>query len=406
MFKQSALFAVILFSCSAFAWECPTGQRQVQVPKGTPGATLHEGLWFQCQAITPPPTDPSTNNTSNSSSSASSSSASSATGGNATASGGVASVGPVTATGGAGGNVSGSGNSTNNNTNNVSATGGQGGAGGNASQTQSQTQSNSNSAVGSGNTTSVSNNTIYKQVHQVASALAPETLPTAPCTGSLGGAVQTGLVGASLGGSRTDKNCEILETAKFFGFAGSRIAMCKTAITTKAARRAGVTFEDCMQEFDKAEATPPPVQQQPQIVIVPVQPSPVASPAPVVVTPAAPAPESRLIGICTFAGKTTCSNPGSDAAMIDPARPTSVCKEMLAAARNALRDNPGSVIILRGNRNPTEDQVLATVRANNVRKQLEADGVKPSMIRTETGTGTSRTVDIVLATQYLQNLER
>jgi hypothetical protein len=198
-------------------------------------------------------------------------------------------------------------------------------------------------------------------------------------------------VGASFGGGKIDENCRALQTALH---APNRVTYCKIYINLQDSKKAGITMADCMAQDPQpvAEVVPPPAPVQPQIVVVPVQQS-----APVAVPTVVPVVEEIIpVGICTFASKTQCTPAGGDASIVDPTRPTSVCKEMLTAARSALARHPGYVIVLRGNRNPSEDKTVAVSRAYRVKQQLIAEGVKSNQIKTEAGVGTARTVQITL----------
>jgi hypothetical protein len=83
--------------------------------------------------------------------------------------------------------------------------------------------------------------------------------------------------GASFGSGKIDPNCAALSTAQGFYAMGSRLAACKVIITTKSAKAAGVTLEDCLN-----------VPVRPIVVAAPVVVAPPV--APVVVNVPAPAP--------------------------------------------------------------------------------------------------------------------
>jgi outer membrane protein OmpA-like peptidoglycan-associated protein len=72
---------------------------------------------------------------------------------------------------------------------------------------------------------------------------------------------------------------------------------------------------------------------------------------------------------------------------------------MIDSAVRAYKKSPGAKFVLVGNKNREESELLPTARANNVRKQLEAAGVPASAISVQVGTGTTRTVEIVLIQQ-------
>ena len=381
------LAIVALFFPVVFACVCPTGQHEVNgkcVVKPVP------------QPVPPPTPTPNSNSTSNSTSVASSNSTSAAssvstsnaTGGNASATGGNATSVAQGGAGGAGGSVKNSGNSSNTNTN--TANGGQGG-----SASQSSTNTNASSATNNGNNSNNSVTNIAAPKIPVNTAYAPSTYPTVTCFKGLGAGVQTGAFGGSFGGGKIDENCAILEAASK---AQNRLSYCKVYISNKYVKKAGVTLEDCMAEEPKPEAAPISPAPAPVQIILPSN-TPIAAVAPPqVVAPPEYKTEitvepNRLIGICTFTKAISCQGETGPSVVTVSA----VCRQMLDAAREALRRNPGSVLIIRGNHNPSEDRLVATSRANNVKRQLEANGVKSSQIKVEAGTGSARTVEIVLA---------
>ena len=347
LFALSLLALCTALAPSAKAWNCsdPLASR-VNVGATKPaGASAGDGDgqyyiggdasnpndYYVCE-VPKPPTTPTGGNsnatsasnsnstsTANSASQSNSASTSSATGGKSasrstsTATGGNATGGNATG-GNSNSSVSSSGNS--NVTNNVNATGGaggsggQGGAGGNGgnssatggNQAQHQSQSLSNSGnssssasgngVGNGNNSDNSVTTINDQ-RSVASAYAPSMNATAECFKPYAGGGQGLLFGASFGGGKIDQNCAALEASRQ---APSLIARCKIFLTTKYAKEAGVTMEDCMPPLRVTVVTAPPVAvaipapaPQPITVNVPVTiiPAPVVAPAPSIVVAAA-----------------------------------------------------------------------------------------------------------------------
>lgn len=421
------ILALLFVSSAAFAWNCSdplasrvdvgtakpsgsSGNGDGQYFLGT-GAEGTKGHYYVCEVPKPPTKGGggsckghSCNSSSGSSSSSTSNSGATATGGNATATGGSVSgsgnstVGPITSTSG----VKNSGNSSNTNTN--TANGGAGGAGGSAqqSQTQSSTSSANNTGGNSSNSYSSETNVEASKI-PVATAYAPTTIPTVTCFKGFGAGVQTMAIGGSFGGGKIDENCAILETARSFDAAGERLAACKVKISNKYAKAAGVTLEDCM----KVPPTPivdipaPPTVSPVQIYLPANTPAAVI-PTPVVETPAVPVavvdPE-HLVGICTFNSAVSCTPKEGPSAGVGIVTVNSICRQMLVEARRQLRINPNAVLLIRGNRNASEDKLTAVSRANNVKKSLEADGVPASRLKTEVGTGTSRTVEIVLVPQ-------
>ena len=313
--------ALTAFVAPSYAWNCTNSlAERVPVASGTAG-TFGDGdgqlflgvsgqgtpgQLYECEVVPPGTTPPTgsivtntnqssststsnSNSSSNSNSTSGSSSTSKATGGNASATGGTASIGPITTRaslnnsgnssntntntamggqGGAGGSVSGSGNSTNKITNTNTA---QGGQGGNSNQKQGQTQTangGSSSAdgngVGNGNN---SDNTVVNNPRQTATAVSPEVFPTVPCFKGTGIAGQGPVFGFSYGGGKIDENCAELEAARQ---APTRIARCKIFILNKYAQKAGVTYEDCIGPLVVPERTvelPQLVAPTPSIVV-------------------------------------------------------------------------------------------------------------------------------------------
>lgn len=296
--RKILALASLMFALSgmSLAWNCTTpGQIRVQVPTGTVGTgtgdgsgqvVVDNGLTFQCQ--TPPTPSIPTGNPVSSTSTSTASSASnsnSTSGSNSSATGGNSSS---TANGGnssstsQGGSVSGSGNSTStsgvknsgnsSNTNNNTAQGGQGGS---ASQTQSQ--STTSNATGNGD--NANNSTEITNIKPAsASAIAPVGFPTAPCLGNFGAGVQSIPGGISFGGSHVDAGCDSRQTALQFAITlNNRLAAAKILCSTKAAKRAKLTLDDCLAfVVPPAPVTPPVViaspvlQPQPTVTIVQV----------------------------------------------------------------------------------------------------------------------------------------
>jgi hypothetical protein len=275
--KKTMLLAMILCTASAFGWNCTTpGQVRVQVPTGTRGngtgdgsgqVVVDSGLTFICEALpVPVTTPPSTNNNTNSATSAANATSGSAS--KATATGGNATAG-----------VSNSGNSTNTINNSLNQKQKQQQQ---QNQTQSNSSTNSNQSAG-GSVTDVGNSvtTVEAPKIPVASAYAPPVFSTTNCFKGYSAGAQTPLIGGSFGGGGIDKNCAALATAQNLYAMGSHLAACKVIVTTKAAKDAGVTMEDCM--------TVP--QRQAPVVIAP--PAPLPAPEPVQVNvyfPAQPVP--------------------------------------------------------------------------------------------------------------------
>ena len=282
--KKVFAIAVLMLSCSmAFGWNCSTaGQVRVQVPNGTLGngtgdgsgqVVVDSGLTFICEALpvattTPPSATSSSASTSGANSSSTSGANSTATGGNSSSKSGVTN----------------SGNSTNtlNNTNTLSNKQGQ-----KQTQTQSNASTNNNASSATSNGDNSNNSTEVTNIKPAAeSAVAPIGFPTAPCLATFGAAAQSVPGGISFGGSRVDKGCDSRATAQQFALLlGNRTAAAKILCSTKAARRAHLTMDDCL------------VMPAPQPVTPVVIAAPVAAPvAPVQVTVnMPPTPQAQLI---------------------------------------------------------------------------------------------------------------
>jgi len=210
--KKTMLLAVILCAASAFGWTCTTpGQVRVQVPTGTVGSgtgdgsgqvVVDSGLTFICEVLpTATTTPPSATATSGSTSTAT---------------------------------------STNTVSNTLAQTQKQ-------QQTQSNTSTNSNQSAG-GSVSDVGNSvtTVEAPKIPVAPAYAPPVFSTTNCFKGWSAGGQTSLLGGSFGGGGIDKNCAALSAAQNLFAMGSRLAACKVILTTKAAKTAGVTMNDCM----------------------------------------------------------------------------------------------------------------------------------------------------------------
>lgn len=234
--KVALLFVAAVLSCSsAFAWKCPSGQHQVEVPKGTPEAVLVEGLYFHCTPDTPP-TPPSTPGTSNSNSNQNTNTNNSTSG--------AVSGSSSSATGGQGGKATSSSDQ-------------------NQSQGQGQSQSSTSSATGNGNgsNNSVSNTLVQRNTPM---AYAPEAIPSAPCIKGYSGGASGPMFGAAIGGGKVDKGCDARETARQFALLGNPTAAAKILCSTDASKNAKLTLEDCLN-IVAATAVPavqavPPVQ--------------------------------------------------------------------------------------------------------------------------------------------------
>jgi hypothetical protein len=214
--------AAFAFPSVSHAWTCPTGQRWVQVPSGTTGARIVEGIPFQCQAP-PPPVDPSTKNSASSTSSSSSS---------ATAS---------------------------------QSQGQNQGQGQGQSQGQGQTANGGDASNGGqANSQSTNYTSIYKQVRQAPMAYAPDAIPSAPCRASASGGASSPFGGLALGGSKLDQECDLRETARAFALIGNTSAAARVLCETKGAKKAKLNISDCdalvAPPTVQVTVVPPPVQ--------------------------------------------------------------------------------------------------------------------------------------------------
>jgi len=241
---------VLLAASMSFAWPACPGN-WVSVPSGTHGTSssgigsvvTENGQTFQCQ-------DPSSGGSSNTNNNTNNN--------NNVAKGGTG-VGVGVGIG-------------------MGGQGGQGGQGGTAiatqgqqqGQQQGQTQSNtstntntssssstsaaSNNGNGNGNGANDTNISSSYQAAKipVSQAYAPTALPTAPCFKGYGAGVQGPNLGVSVGGGKVDETCQQLEVARSFAISGARKAYCDVMVTTKWAKKAKVTMEDCMYQ----DATP------------------------------------------------------------------------------------------------------------------------------------------------------
>jgi hypothetical protein len=88
--------------------------------------------------------------------------------------------------------------------------------------------------------------TTYQDQRQVAPAIVGPQFHTSPCVKGWGAAGQSGWAGLGISGGKVDRGCDIRETAEQFRNAGSMVAFCKMLIMEPNARKAGVTFEECM----------------------------------------------------------------------------------------------------------------------------------------------------------------
>jgi hypothetical protein len=135
-------------------------------------------------------------------------------------------------------------------------------------QGQSQTTSSGAVAANSGNNTSINN------PRQTPFAYSPEALPTAPCFKGYSAGASSPFVAGSFGGGKIDKGCEARETARSFALLGNYSAAAKLLCSTEAAKRAGLTTEDCLNVV----AAPAPVAPSVSVVVTPTFVQPAATP--------------------------------------------------------------------------------------------------------------------------------
>jgi hypothetical protein len=317
-----ALIGSLLLSFAAHAWPACSGN-WIQVPAGTSnanGAVVTEnGQTFQCQKPTPTPTPTATNTNTNSNANSNTNSASSASN---SASNSASSA---------------SSNQSQKQQQNQTQTAN----GGSASSLSNATGGASNSTASASNNGNGSNNSTYSNTTNVAApkipvatALAPETLPTSPCYKTYSGAGQAQSFGFSFGGGKVDKGCDDRETARLFAVAGNRIAFAKVMCDTPAAKRAHLTLEECAASLPAPVAVP--------IVQAPA-PAPVPNiivnvPAPVVITEPAMPVASNNSGTLRDVG--TCK--------LYYGKPTNVCYRILDDAVIALRNNTAARLVLVG----------------------------------------------------------
>lgn len=139
---------------------------------------------------------------------------------------------------------------------------------GSSPMSQSQTQTQSAAASNNGDNSNNYNST-YVNPKQVATAIAPDILPTVPCFKGYGAAAQTTAFGLSMGGGKVDKGCEARETARYFTQIGNRTAAAKILCSQDAAKKAGLTLADCLAFLPPPTVSLPApiVQPTPQIVV-------------------------------------------------------------------------------------------------------------------------------------------
>jgi hypothetical protein len=91
--------------------------------------------------------------------------------------------------------------------------------------------------------------TSYNDTRQTAEAASGFQFHTSPCIKGWGAGAQSGWAGLSLGAGKIDKGCEARETAAEFYSMGSRRAACKVMVALDASVKAGITLDDCMEQY-------------------------------------------------------------------------------------------------------------------------------------------------------------
>ena len=320
------LFALVLCTSSAFAWPPCSGQWN-QVPKGTSHANgaieiTGDNLTFQCQQPKTPTPPTTTNSNTNQNTNTSTSGAKSTSVANAT------------------------------------ATQGQ-------KQNQGQSQSSDSAATAANNGNNANNSVSNTRVERnTPMAYSPEAIPSAPCIKGYSGGASGASFGLSMGGGKVDEGCAIRETARAFALGGSKLAYCKVLITSKEAKKAGVTLADCLAV--------------PAVVPVPVAevvPAPV--PVPLAVIPELPV---EIIPTTAFVVLADCDIAGSTV--------TNECKARLDTAVLYLRNKGDGFLVV------DTDTFTGFNRAKNVVAYLVQAGVNSEVVRTRLQGGTNHGVQV------------
>lgn len=155
-------------------------------------------------------------------------------------------------------------------------------------------------------------------------------MPTVPCFKGFGAGVQTMAVGGSFGGGKVDENCAALETARVLSGLGYKQAGCLVAVSTKAAKKAGLTPDMCTPDVVEVPAAletivAPPTQLPAITVNIPAPIINVPAQAPPVVNMIIPTPDQKpaIVVHAHPAKKHTVHQPCPvNPAPVCPARPT------------------------------------------------------------------------------------
>jgi hypothetical protein len=207
---------------------------------------------------------------------------------------------------------------------------------------------------GNGGGASINETSVYNTPRQVATAIAPDTVPTSPCFKPFSGAGQGPAFGFSFGAGKIDLGCDDRETARLFAIAGNREAFAIIMCNTPAAKRAHLTIEQCKQFIP----TPTPVV--PEAKVEPTQTIVVPAPQVVIQTPAPdPTPVATNEGILRTVGTCKFFN----------ARPTNACYRILDDAVLALNNSPSARLIMTGSLQATK--ILPYVDGKIARARIE-----------------------------------
>lgn len=177
----------------------------------------------------------------------------------------------------------------------------------NQNQGQSQSANASNGDQANSQATSLNSN--YQEVRQTPLAYAP-TIFNGDCQKSLSGGASSPLAAISLGGSRTDKDCQALRLAQAFVTLNNLTAAAKVLCSTDASKRAKLTLEDCMGFVAISETK---VASQPQVV------------ERIIEVPAAPQPPVQI----TFNAP-----PSLPPVTVDPPKPVAKVKKRVVRKTN------------------------------------------------------------------------
>lgn len=143
----------------------------------------------------------------------------------------------------------------------------------NQSQGQNQTQGQTASTGDQANSQSSNYSSNYQEVRQTPFAFAPSIF-TGDCQKALTGGASSPLAALSLGGSRTDKDCQALRLAGAFLSLNNFNAAAKVLCSTDSAKRAKLTIDDCMGFVQISQTEVPAPQVIERIVEVPAAPQP------------------------------------------------------------------------------------------------------------------------------------